>query len=1591
MADTVTQDWVREPNQPALAVTSETSAQSLEPRNGNSAPAGHSAITVTAEFLAGGGEMGALMRAKDWSATPLGPPEAWPQSLKTTIRILLSSRYQMWMGWGDDLSFFYNDAYRPTLGVKHAWALGASAREVWKEIWSDIGPRIEHVLAHGEATWDEALLLFLERSGYPEETYHTFSYSPLANDEGEVVGMLCVVMEETERVIGERRLSSLRELASEIAGRNTQIEVLAGVERALGANLKDLPFTLIYAFDQDGLAELACATGVPAGHPIAPSVIDPANPGATWPAAAVLTQRSIIAHGVPHHLDGRIPNGAWDKPARDVVIAPIARQGQDAPAGFLVAGANPYRRLDDAYRGFIDLVAGQIASGLANAHAYEEERRRAEVLAELDRAKTTFFSNVSHEFRTPLTLMLGPLEDVLAKPDSDALADHRSLVQVAHRSGVRLLKLVNTLLDFSRIEAGRVQANFEPVDLAGFTAELASNFRSATEKAGLRLVVDCPSLPQQTYVDRDMWEKIVLNLISNAFKFTFDGEIVVETRASADGSGAEVTVRDTGTGIAAEELPHLFERFRRVESARGRSIEGSGIGLALVQELVKLHGGVIRVDSRVGQGSAFTIAIPFGIAHLPAPRIGPTPRPPAVNMRAQAYIDEALGWLSDSAAASADTPPPSNLEDLDDVRSAAAAGGQLILLADDNADMRNYLQRLLRAAGLRVEAVTDGEEALAAARRFKPDLVLSDVMMPKLDGFGLLAALRADVNLRDIPVLLLSARAGEEAKVEGLAAGADDYLTKPFSARELLARIRANLDMAALRREAVRIEAELRLEAETAQERVEAILTSINDGFLALDREWRFTYVNAAAQRMMGRVATDLIGRNYWDEYTANIGGVVEDNYRRAMTERVSVSFETYSAPALRWFDVRAYPARDGGLSVYFQDITERKHAEEALRRINETLEIQVAQRTAELQAKEARVRTIFETSFTFQGLMALDGRLLEANATSLAGIGAKLEDVIDKPFWDTPWFTGTPGMPEMVRDAIPMVAAGDIIRQEIRVNLPVGGWRWFEFQMRPLRDEHGAITALVPEAVEVTARRKAEEALRQAQKMESIGHLTGGVAHDFNNLLTVIIGNLETLQRHLEGAKPDPTRLARSAENALRGAKRAETLTQRLLAFSRQQPLDPKPIDVGRLVTGMSDLLRRSIGEQIAVETVLSGGLWRVQADPNQLEVAILNLAVNARDAMPQGGKLTIETGNAYLDEAYVASHIEVTPGQYVALAITDAGVGMTRDVMAQAFEPFFTTKDVGHGTGLGLSQVYGFVKQSGGHVKIYSEVGQGTTVKIYLPRYHAEEEFVDEQPVASIPRGEGTETILMVEDDEDVRNYTRESLTELGYRVLQAPNGRVALDLIAGHPEIDLLFTDVGLPGGLNGRQLAEEARRLNSGLKVLFTTGYARNAIVHGGRLDPGVELITKPFTYPALAAKLRDILDARAEPARILVVEDELLVQMLAVEFLEDAGFKVDTAGSAADALKKLRLAGGKVDAAIIDVGLPDRKGDDLVRELRVTHPALRVILATGYTAADLEHQFQGDQRIAVLHKPFTADQLRDALRQVGVSSQTGPKP
>ena len=880
--------------------------------------------------------MAERIRALDWSSTPLGPMNQWPQSLRTVVNILLSSRYQMWMAWGSDLTMFYNDAYKPTLGMKHPWALGKPAGEVWAEIWPEIGPRIETVMTTGQATWDEGLLLFLERSGFPEETYHTFSYSPLADDEGRISGMLCVVTEETGRLIGDRRVRTLRDVATALAGTNTEEEVLQVLGEQLGRNLKDLPFTLTYLFDDEGAARLASSSGVSPEHALAPRRIE-ASADFPWPSHELLTHPAQLLLDCPApEYDAQVM-GDWNKQVKQAAIVPIKRQGQEKPAGFFIAGINPYRHYDSAYSGFVDLLSGQIAAGINNARAYEAERRRAEMLAELDRAKTTFFSNVSHELRTPLTLMLSPVEELLAKQAAAAnTGEDAELLDLVHRNGLRLQKLVNSLLDFSRIEAGRMQAAFEPTDLCRLTADLAANFRSAMEKAGLEFSIDCETLPELVHVDREMWEKIVLNLLSNALKFTFRGGVRIAVRA--DGRLAKLTVRDTGVGIPASELPHIFERFHRVADVKGRSLEGTGIGLALVQELAKLHGGAISVESELSVGTEFTVSIPFGEEHLPKDKMRPASASDYAALRSDTFVAEALRWLPHIAEAAAADPEP-----------APCPGEERVLLVDDNTDMRGYVARLLEKRW-RVTTAANGEEALRSALADPPDLILSDVMMPGLDGFELLSQLRAHAKTRTIPVVLLSARAGEESRVGGLGAGADDYLVKPFTARELIARVSAHLAMKRRREDA---EEALRQAQATLRGFYESSPFLMGVVELPIDRDRDeegedsfILYCNTATAKFLGTTLDGLLGKSFRDlGLPRGSIGRWSTQYRQSQAEGCPVRFE-YEYPGTDgtgWISACVNflglgPDERPRFSFIFEDVTARKRNEELLHQSNEEL-----------------------------------------------------------------------------------------------------------------------------------------------------------------------------------------------------------------------------------------------------------------------------------------------------------------------------------------------------------------------------------------------------------------------------------------------------------------------------------------------------------------------------------------------------------------------------------------------------------------------------------------------------------------------------
>jgi signal transduction histidine kinase/DNA-binding response OmpR family regulator len=904
-------------------------------------------VTTLGEALSGGGEMGALIRANNWNATPLGAPELWPQSLRTALSMMLESRFAMVVAWGPDSRFFYNDRYRPVLGGKHPASLGMPGREIFPEVWGVVGPEFERVL-RGEAFALDDWLLPLDRNGYLENCWFTVSYSPIRDETGGVGGVLAVVAETTGRVEGERRLAILRDLARSMDARTTA-EACGRATAIFGANTMDVPFSLAYLVEPGGSgAQLVAASDLQPGSAAAPVEVDLTSTShdTRWPIRAAIANREVRVVENAMELFGPLPGGPNPEPAHSALVLPLARAGTTTTYGALVLGVSPRRALDERYRSFMELATEHVVAGIATASAYEEERRRAEALSELNRAKTAFFSNVSHEFRTPLTLLLGPIADLLGAEQRSS-ADRQSL-ELIERNALRLLKLVNTLLDFSRIEAGRAQASFSPQDLCALTIDLASAFRSTIERAGLALRVECEPLPESLYVDREMWEKIVLNLISNAFKHTFDGEIDVAIRYDEDARQAVLTVRDTGVGIPAEEVPRIFERFHQVPTSRSRTHEGSGIGLSLVRELVRLHGGDVSVVSRVGEGSTFRVVLPLGHAHLPASQVshqrsgGGTVDDAVIapyvreSSRWEAVVEPGDGPNHDAAAAATES---------------GALDGAIILVVDDNADMRDYVSRLLNSAGARVALATNGREALERMRdvqREAPDVVLSDVMMPELDGFGLLAAMRADERLRATPLIMLSARAGEEARVGGIAAGADDYLIKPFVAKELVARVAAQLRLA----RASRGERVARAEAEAARGQMSRVFEQAPIPICVIEgHDLRYTTANAHYRQLIGN--RNPVGRSLlelWPELEGSeivrvLHGILATGEAHAAKE-FKVRFDQFGTGVVRdtYFNFVYHPLQDGGgrtfgIIAIAVDVTPQVIARQEAERLRESAE----------------------------------------------------------------------------------------------------------------------------------------------------------------------------------------------------------------------------------------------------------------------------------------------------------------------------------------------------------------------------------------------------------------------------------------------------------------------------------------------------------------------------------------------------------------------------------------------------------------------------------------------------------------------------
>ncbi|HEV3426616.1 MAG TPA: ATP-binding protein [Paraburkholderia sp.] len=1394
-------------------------------RNDGSAARQHAIRTVVDEAIAAVGQsvqqraqqahaataalgMADLVGAFDWSTTPLGAYDSWPHGLRSVVRLMLASRYAMWLAWGPDLTFLCNDAYRPTLGAKQQF-IGLPAREVWSEVWTEAGSRIEHVLATGEATWDESLLLFLERNGFKEETYHTFSYGPVHGDSGAVEGMLCVVTEDTRRILSERRLASVARLSGSARTAPSVAGACDEIVAALDGNRHDLPFVALYLLGPDGTyarrtasnhADAACLPvdlplhGQHAGS-LAAAFAEAARSGAPLDA---------------DNLDTLLPAPTlWPEPATRAVVAPLTR-GSGTSAlrectGFLVAGLSPRLVFDDDYRRFIDLVAAQAGDIVEGARTAENERLRLEQLAALDRAKTTFFSNVSHELRTPLMLMLSPLDDLVAADRDPA---RLALLRLARRSGHRLLRLVNSLLDFARIEAGRIEVCYEPTDLARLTQDVASTFRSAIERGGLAFRVQC-RMDEPVYVDRQMWEKIVLNLLSNAFKFTLNGRIAVSL--ARHGAYALLTVEDSGSGIPEQAMPHLFERFHRVEGTQGRTQEGSGIGLAFVHELVKLHGGVIEAWSEPGQGSRFTVSVPLGSAHLDAAHLREAAPRAARNggmQVAAAFAAEAAGWLGTERAVPPQSQPmpmalPTQSPQRDKAASVEADGlrmepaasalpgglrdqrfattfGARVLLVDDNADMRAYLGTLL-ASAYQVDLAADGVQALDCARRNPPDLIVSDVMMPRLDGFGLVAEVRRDPALRGVPVILLSARAGEEARIEGLDAGADDYLVKPFSARELAARVGALLERTQIRR--------------ANEQLLELALSSIQDQFFLLDHDARLTLVNPRFLEVAGVSAAQALGQRFVDVCPQTLANGFADALHDALATREARQFETYCAISGRWFDTRIYPAAEGA-AVLMTDVTERKRAQESIR------------------LRTAQFETLMNEAPLGVYLVDRDLRIREVNPAA-------------RPFFgDAPELIGEDVGVVMRRvwNAAYAQEIVDIFRRTLETGQPYHTperieprsdrntsecYEW-EVHRTPLPDDSfGLVCYFRDISAHVRVRQQLEEADHQKDAFLAT------LSHELRNPLAPI----RSAAAILASASLTPGQLDWATDVIRRQVTHMSGLLDDLL-------------DLARITCGKLDLRRDVVSLASVIQTAVEASRPLLERKHHALVVhaPLPDVLIDA-DALRLAQMLSNLLNNAgkYTDPG---GHIELTitvADDTVELAVKDDGIGLPPDAHERLFAMFAQidarSPRAEGGLGIGLALSKGLVQLHGGTITARSagaNLGSEFLVRlpIVVPTHRAS---VSTDGDAIEPPG--GRRVLVVDDNRDAAESLALLLSIAGHDVRVAHAGEEALALAAVfRPQTVLL--DLGMPG-LSGYDVARALRVMpeSADMVVVALTGWGQ----------------------------------------------------------------------------------------------------------------------------------------------------------------------
>jgi signal transduction histidine kinase/CheY-like chemotaxis protein len=1268
--------------------------------------------------FAGGGDVGLLLEAVDWAATPLGGVSTWSPALRTMVGMSLRNHFPLILWWGRDFIQIYNDAFSAILAGKHPRSLAQPAAACWAEIWNVVGPMIEAPFKGGPATWSDDLLLQINRKGFVEETHFKFAYSAVPDDSAvgsDIGGVLGTVAEITEEVFAGRQLATLRDLARHAGDAASSAMACQLAARTLGGNDRDIPCSLFYLTDPAGRsAQLAGSSGFGetfAKDAQAQTIFFEAGAAAVWPISGMMrdgisrAMRDRRATVVSEVAGMELPRGAWNEPPNQVVILPLLSPEQPEAYGVLLIGVSPRRELNHQYRTFLDLAADHAATGIRNARAYQQERARAKKLAEVDRAKTEFFSNVSHEFRTPLTLLIGPLEDM--RVESKSGSAERGRIDVIHRNALRLLKLVNTLLDFSRMEAGRVEAQYVPTDLSALTVDLATSFRATIVRAGLELVVDCQRLPEPVFVDRDMWEKIVLNLMSNAFKFTFSGSIRVQLRSVDD--CVELRVADTGIGIVELELPRLFERFHRIEGVRSRSHEGSGIGLSFVRELTRMHRGEVHVTSTVGEGSAFTVRIPRGSEHLPKERVNLTPEGDSVAHSAPSFVEEARGWgvvRRESRVPSPPTPVAAESSPSPAVRAR-------ILFADDNADMRDYVARLL-GKRWQVETVVDGVAALDAIDRERPALVLADVMMPRLDGFGLLRRLRADSTTQTLPVILLSARAGEESTMEGLQAGANDYLIKPFSAGDLLARVSSQLKLAALRDQVEHEREAARLLMETLFNAAPAAIALIRGHELVI------AFANPRCVELWQRAkASDVVGKPLLVALPELQGQGFDETLRQVMrTGEPAFGNEAPATLLKEGKEFRALlnfayvPTRDAegaidGVAVFAFDVT---------REIDARGRAQLGERVGQaLVTKEGltdQLRACCEALVTmgaaFARIWTYDATHEVLDLRASAGIyehttgrharipvGSLKAGRIAQTREPT-LIQNVMGDPQVVdqewaaRERLVSFAGYPLIVGNRLVGVVA------VYARVELSDGMASAISTVADQIAIAVDRDAGERFREL--------FIGILGHDLRNPLNaVLMATYLLLQSATDKEKPVLVRLGNSA-------KRMERMIAQLLDFTRARSgggiaLLREPSDLGSVCQQVVGELLTANPDR-AIEVVITGdtlGFW----DTDRIAQVFSNLVANA---------ITYGSANAAVQVRLVATDTEVE------CAICNMGPAIPSDLLPHLFDPFRRARhakgSATQGLGLGLFICQQIVAAHGGSTRVQSTEADGTVFTVTLPK---------------------------------------------------------------------------------------------------------------------------------------------------------------------------------------------------------------------------------------------------------------------------------